>query len=117
MFKRPPQTQEALRDMYCPCMQQKSDFEPLLKTKLNSSGLVFKVSDKGVIKSSISEIEAQSHGVPVISVDRIWTMSGRFGLTLCTQALLLFPRQERTVNDVFALSDVFTAAVTPVRAG
>ena len=100
-FKKPPATVEILREMYVPTMSQKQDFQPLLKTKLNGSCLVFLVGDSGTKKGSVSDIEAGCHAVPVVQVDKIWTMSGRFGCTLVTCALMLWPRREKQPDDVF----------------
>ena len=86
--------------MYVPTIAQKNDYLPLVRTKLNSSALVFLVGDS-VKKGSIDLVEAGCQAVPVVQVDKLWTMSGRFGCTLVTCALMLWPRKEKQLDDVF----------------
>ena len=99
-----PKKQPAnLLDTYSPLLSQKENFDPLLRTKVNSSCLVFRV-ENGTHKGTLDDISPGSRIVPVVSVSKIWTMSGRFGMTLVTEALMVWPRREKMVQDIFLCS-------------
>ena len=101
-FKKPPVSREALLDNYTPIISQRNDFEPLLKGKVNDSCLVFVVNDGTSKKGDILDIQPGTSGVPVIQFDKIWVMNGnKFGVTVVTQALLMHPRKEKELNEIF----------------
>ena len=102
-FKKPPATKEALLDCYVPLLSWKNDFDPLLKTKVNDSALVFVLATDGASKKgSLEDISKGSSGCPIIQLDKIWVMGGnRFGVTAVTQALMLHPRKDREMEDIF----------------
>ena len=100
-FKKPP-SREQLEEWYVPLISQKDSFDPLLRTKVNSSPAVFLVGDNGAQKGKLQDIQPGCQAVCVVSVQKIWTMSNRFGVTAVTEALMCFPRQEKAMNDIFA---------------
>ena len=101
-FKKPPVSREALLDNYTPIISQRNDFEPLLKGKVNDSCLVFVVNDGTSKKGDILDIQPGTSGVPVIQFDKIWVMNGnKFGVTVVTQALLMHPKKEKDLNEIF----------------
>ena len=97
--KKTPQTKEALKDNYCPVINSKDGYDPILKTKC-SNPIVF-VCEEGHKKGTVDDIHKGCHGCPIISIDRIWLMGSKFGVTLNTAALMVFPKPERTVEDLF----------------
>ena len=99
-----PKKQPAnLQDTYSPLLSQRENFDPLLRTKVNKSCLVFRV-ENGIHKGTLDDILPGSRIVPVVSVSKIWTMSGRFGCTLVTEAIMVWPKREKLVQDIFLCS-------------
>ena len=109
---------QQIQDAYCPLLQQKSDFDPLLRTKINNTALVFRMDEAGPPrKGTVADITAGSTCIPVISFDKIWTMStNRFGLTAVTSALCLWQRRDKEINEVFPFLNVFDNPVINVAA-
>ena len=100
-FKKPYATKEQLRDNYCPLVSQKDDYEPLLKTKVGNGCSIFAIDASGSRKGTVDDIKPGSAGVPIISVTSLWTMSGRFGVSAHTQALMLWPKLEKSMGEIF----------------
>ena len=99
--KKAPASKEHLRDMYCPLLSQRDpSFDPLLRTKINSSCLVFKI-ENGTHKGTLDDILPGSLVVPIVSVSKIWTMSGRFGCTLVSEAVMVWPKKPKSIDDIF----------------
>ena len=65
-------------------------------------GPVWLVNETGTTKGKVDDVMPHSSCCPVISFDKIWVMAGRFGVTLRTQALICHPKQEQTLEDLFA---------------
>ena len=99
-FKKPYPSIEQLRDNYCPLVSQKDDYEPLLRTKLGKGCQIFVIDNTGSRKGTIEDIKPGS-GVPIVSPSSIWTMSGRFGVSAHTQALMLWPKHEKSMDEIF----------------
>jgi hypothetical protein len=100
--KKAPPSKEALREMYCGLLKSNGDFDPLLKTKINSTALVWTVKEGVHTKTNIDAIESGCTLIPVIQIDKIWTMPSRFGVTAVTCAAMVFPREDRKMEDVFS---------------
>ena len=99
--KKAPASKEQLRDMYCPLLSQKyPSFDPLLRTKVNSSCLVFRI-ENGSHKGTLEDILPGSLVVPIVSVSKLWTMSGRFGCTLVSEAVMVWPKKPKSIDDIF----------------
>jgi hypothetical protein len=99
--KKAPASKEQLRDMYCPLLSQKNpSFDPLLRTKVNSSCLVFNI-ENGSHKGTLEDILPGSLVVPIVSVSKLWTMSGRFGCTLVSEAVMVWPKKPKSIDDIF----------------
>ena len=116
LFPRRRMSVQQIQDAYCPLLQQKSDFDPLLRTKINNTALVFRMDEAGPPrKGTVADITAGSTCIPVISFDKIWTMStNRFGLTAVTSALCLWQRRDKEINEVFPFLNVFDNPVINV---
>ena len=98
-------TKETLRDFYCPVMNQKADYAHTIRTKINSSAIVFEMDDPGLRKkASVEDITAGVEVIPVVSFDRVWVMGNRFGLTCVSQALCMWRRKERSLDEIFSFS-------------
>ena len=91
-----------LEEMYVPLISQKDSFDPLLRTKCNSNPAVFCVGDDGAKKGKLGDVQAGCQAVCVVSVQRIWTMSNRFGVSAVTEAIMVWPKQEKAIDDIFA---------------
>ena len=102
-FKKPPSSKEVLQEMYCPILQEKEKYDDLFRTKVNSSFPVFCVQDEGPPKrGKRDDIVAGSSCVPIVAITKIWTMSGRFGCSAITEAVMVWPnRQEKEISDLF----------------
>ena len=102
--KKPPSSKEILADWYHPLLAfGKPEYDPLLKTKISNSAPVFLCAEgeESKKKGTIDQITAGSCCVPIINISKLWVMSGnRFGVTAVTQAVLLWPRQDKTVDDL-----------------
>ena len=107
IFPKRKMSTEMIREAYCPLLHQKSDeYDPVLKTKINSSAIIYKneIDSTGgsYVKASVEDITAGSEVLPVVTFDRIWVMSGtRFGLTALTVAGVLWPKKEKDFSDIF----------------
>ena len=75
--------------------------QPLLRSKLSGSAMVFTCDENGTRKASMDVVEAGCHAVPILQPRCVWTMSGRFGISLDTVALMVYPRKEKTAEDLF----------------
>ena len=102
-FRKPYATKDQLMDNYCPLVSQKDDHEPLLKTKLSKGCQIFVIDKDGSKKGTEQDISPGSAGVCIVSPTSLWTMSGRFGLSAHTQALMLWPKREKTMAEIFQM--------------
>ena len=104
--KRKFASKEELSSIYCPLYNKKSEtFDPLLRSKINVDSVkVFEISETGSQKSDFKCILANSTGVPVLTLTKIWKMTDRFGATLMCDALMCWPRQEKTIDQIFVTS-------------
>ena len=102
LFPKRKFTKEMLRECYCPLLTQKGDYDPMVKTKVNGSAIVYKIVDGNYNKARVEDIQAGAEAIPVCSFDRVWVMSGnRFGLTAVTQACCLWPKKEKGFDELF----------------
>jgi hypothetical protein len=100
-FKKPPATKEVLKDMYCGIISKKEDWDACLKSKINPKTPVFHPLD-GNRRGTLDDIAPGSHAVPIISIHSIWKMGeNRIGVSIFTEALMLWPRVERSMDDLF----------------
>jgi hypothetical protein len=101
--KKPNLTIEGLTDMYTPCLNSKDDFDPILRTKANSSVLLFVRNEDGSsAKGTLDDITPGTTCCPIVSIDKVWCMSAsKWGVTLVTQAIQIWPRKERALSDIF----------------
>ena len=104
-FKKPP-SRELLQEMYVPLISQKDNYDPLLRTKCNGNVVVFCVGDDGAKKGTRDDVQAGCQAVLVVSVQKIWTMSNRFGVSALCEAIMVWPRKERELTDFFATATV-----------
>ena len=108
-FKKPYATKTLLTDNYCPIVSQRDEFEPLLRTKINEKSCpVFVIDENGSRKGSASDIQGGSTGVPVVQLNSLWVMSNRFGASVSTAGLMLWPRKEKTMTDMFHTDIAFS---------
>ena len=106
LFPKRKMTKEMIREAYCPLFHQKGEYDPVFKTKINSSAIIYKneIDSTGgsYVKASVEDITPSSEVLPVVTFDRIWVMSGtRFGLTALTVAGCLWPKKEKDFSDIF----------------
>ena len=106
IFPKRKMNKDMIKEAYCPLLQQKSDYDPILKTKIMSSAIVYKneIDSTGgsYVKACVEDITPASEVLPVITFDRIWVMSGtRFGLTAITVAGCLWLKKEKDFSDIF----------------
>jgi hypothetical protein len=103
--KKAPTTKELLREMYCGVLKQpQNDYDPLCKTKINPSCLVWVVSDGTHTKGTVDNIEGGCSVLGVLQLDKIWTMPNRFGITAITCAAMVHPKEALKIEDVFSCS-------------
>ena len=100
--KKPP---ASLLEAYCPLLSRKDNFCPLVRTKINNNCTVFKI-ENGSSKGSLDDVVTGSLVCPICSVSKIWTMNGRFGCTLVTEALIVWPRREKSIDELFFRSEI-----------
>ena len=103
--KKVPSTKETLQDWYHPLLSfGKPEYDPVLRTKVSQSTPVFlcsELADEPTKKGNISDVTPGATCVPIITISKIWVMGGnKFGVTATTQALLLFPRTEKGIEDL-----------------
>lgn len=108
-----PASREVLESMYTPLMSlARGDYEPLLRAKTSDKIPVWLAVDGcPPLKGTTQEVTPGSLCVPVLSIERLWIMSGRFGCTMRCQALVCHPRKEATFDELFGNFQ------TPVPAG
>lgn len=100
-FKKSFPNKEQLRENYCGLLRKSDEFEPLLRSKLTSCQ-VFLVDSNGSRPGTEQDILPNSHGVPIISINSLWVMAGnRFGVSASTVGLMLWPRVEKGLHDLF----------------
>ena len=76
------------------------------------------VNDNGTTKGSIKDILPMSECVSVISVDKIWQMSGRIGCTVRMQAVICHPKAAYNLDDLFVPDETMAdTGSMPVPAG
>ena len=104
--KSKPMSREALVSIYSPLLSQKGDFEPLLRCKINPSTVpIWKVLDGPMTtKGSANDLTAGAQIVPIVSLSKLWVMSGRFGITSYVEAAMCWPKKERELGDIFSTS-------------
>jgi hypothetical protein len=97
-----PSSREIMDSMYTPMLTAaKGDYDDLIRTKVGMNVPVWIVSDKGTVKGSTQDVVAHSNCCPVLSFDKVWYNSNRFGVTVRTQAILCQPKLEQTLDDLF----------------
>ena len=119
--KKAPVTFELLKENYVPLLNPKQDFDPLFKTKINSSSLmVFKVQDGRLTdkRNEPDEVTSGSEVVPVCSFTKLWIMGQRFGCTALTNAVMLWQSTPKAAEDIFRNMHLIDATpLLPVPAG
>ena len=109
IFKKAPPNQGMLKDLHCPLVKINGAYDQLIKLKVNSTALCWTINGNMATKSSVNDITPQSHCVPIVCIERIWTMpNGKFGVTAVVRALMIYPRMEKTIEDVFNVSGMCT---------
>ena len=102
--KKPPSNREVLEGMYHSLMSVgKPEYDPLLRTKVSQSTPVFICTDDGnpAKKGSIADVTPGATCVPIVTISKIWVMgANQFGVTAVTQALLLWPKSEKGIEDL-----------------
>ena len=103
--KKAPSSREALEDWYHPLLSfGKPEYDPLLRTKVSQSTPVFLCSEFAgdpTQKGSLADVTPGATCVPIINISKIWVMGGnKFGVTAVTQALLLWPKAEKGLEDL-----------------
>ena len=95
-----------LESLYCPVFNNKNtDYDPIFKTKVNIHSVkIFEVNEQGAKKGDYTAITPGCHMVPICQVSRIWVMSGKFGLTIDTQAAMVWPKTQQQMEDLFTTS-------------
>ena len=106
--KRKFSSKEELLSLYCPVLNTKSEeFDPLLKTKIQTDTCkIFEILESGSRKADSTVIQPNCTGVPIVSLTKIWKMSDKFGATCQCDALMVWPRREKDMNDIF-MTDMF----------
>ena len=90
--------------MYAPLLAPaKGDYDPLLRAKVSMNIPVWLVSDSGTQKGTAADCTPGSQCVPVLSIEKIWIMAGRFGCTMRCQALICHPRKEASLEELFCM--------------
>ena len=121
IFSKPPASKEVLESMYTPLLQPaKAEYDPLLRAKCSENIPVWISTDNGKVKGSTASVTPGSTCVPVLSVEKVWLMAGRFGCTMRCQALICTPRKEASLDDLFCMEpDTFItdANMIPCPAG
>ena len=92
---------EQLRDNFVGLVSRRDGHEPTLKTKISSSSQIFVMSENGSSKGNLDQIKAGSTACGVIQLNNLWTMGQRFGISCNTVGLMLFPKQEMQLQDLF----------------
>ena len=108
IFAKVPTSREVLESMYTPLLAPaRGDYEPLLRAKTSEKVPVWLVTDGSPVKGSSSDVTPGSSCVPVLSIEKIWVMAGRFGCTMRCQALICHPRKEASFQDMFGDVEMF----------
>ena len=104
IFSKPPTSREVLESLYMPLLQPaKGDYDPLLRAKCSDKVPIWISTEAGKTKGTTDQVTPGSTCVPVLSVEKIWVMAGRFGCTMRCQALICYPRKETQLEDMFCL--------------
>ena len=101
--KRKFNSKSELESLYCPILNTKNDdFDPLMKTKINvNTQKVFEISEDGHKKSDYRCITSGCGAVPVCQATKVWKMSDKFGCTVTTEAVLVWPKREKEAEEIF----------------
>ena len=101
--KNQPMSKLQLQSMYTPLLSQNGEYEPKIRARVNKDKLaVFKVVGDITARGTADDITPGCQCVPVISLSKIWTMGQRFGCSAWCEAAMVWPRQERSMNDIFS---------------
>ena len=92
---------EQLRDNFVGLVSRREGYDPTIKTKVSPSSQIFVITENGSQKGIIDQIKPQSTGVPVVQLNNLWIMGQRFGISANTVGLMLFPKQEIQLQDLF----------------
>ena len=119
MFTKVPTSREVLESLYTPILQPaKQDYDPLVRTKISEKCPVWVFNEGNTTKGSIHDITVMCQCTPVLSIDKIWMMSGRFGCTVRTQAVICHPREQYSLDDLFVQDEPMAdTGSMPVPAG
>lgn len=106
LFSRVPSSPEVLHSMYTPLLTPpKGEYDPLLKAKIGEKCPVWVMNESGAAKGKTLDVTPGSSCVPIVTVEKIWIMGGRFGCTMRCQALICHARKEAVLEELFCLEN------------
>ena len=68
-----------------------------------SSTIADRSADPADCVGTVADCTPGSQCVPVLSIEKIWIMAGRFGCTMRCQALICHPRKEASLEELFCM--------------
>jgi len=102
LFTRIPLNKDVLESQYTPLLQpSKGDYDPMIRLRISLNVPIWLLTPEGSKRGNAENVTAGSMVVPILSFDKVWTNSGRWGVTMRCQGLICTPREEQKLENMF----------------